>query len=142
MLVSSKGRYALRVMLDLAQHAAGDWIPLRDIADRQEISLKYLESIAALLSRAQLIEGQHGKGGGYRLTRPLDEYNVLEILLATESQFSTVECIHGGGTGCHRATDCLTLPMWIGLDRQIHDYLRNVTLKSLLAVPDGGDYVI
>ena len=132
MLVSSKGRYALRVMLDLAQHSVAALTPLKDVAARQEISLKYLESIASLLARAGLIEGQHGKGGGYRLTRPLSGYTVLEILDVTETCFSTVECIQHCRKGCHRAADCLTLPLWLGLDRQIQEYLRNTTLQDLL----------
>ena len=140
MLISSKGRYALRVMLDLAQHQNGMPIPLKDIAARQEISLKYLESIATLLSKGGLIEGQHGKGGGYRLLRTPDNYSVLEILDLTETSFATVECVECGG--CHRATDCLTLPMWKELDALIRGYLQGVTLQQLLGVAPGNDYVI
>lgn len=138
MLVSSRGRYALRVMIDLAQHADGAWIPLKEIAARQEISLKYLKSIAGVLSRAGLISGRHGKGGGYRLTRPPVDYSVLEILTLTENCLSAVACTCGGRTGCHRAADCAPLHMWMGLNKLIRDYFAGVTLQSLIEEPDSG----
>lgn len=131
MLISSKGRYALRVMVDLGSH--GDTlVPLKDIAVRQEVSLKYLESIAALLSRGGLIEGFHGKGGGYRLTRPLKDYNALEILLLTENTLAATECMSGTHSGCHRADFCPTMPVWANLDKLIRDYFAGISLQDLV----------
>ena len=100
MLVSTKGRYALRVMIDLAEHSSGGYIPLKDIAERQDISEKYLESIVVLLSKAGLLEGLRGKGGGYRLKRKPEEYRVSEILKLTEGSLAPVSCVEGGCDPC------------------------------------------
>lgn len=143
MLVSTKGRYALRVMIDLAQRAPGAYVPLRDIAGRQEISEKYLESIVKLLTRGGLVEGLRGKGGGYRLVRRPEQYTVGEILRLTEDTLAPVACLSGEENACVRAGACKTLPMWEKLREIVTDYLDSVTLDTLVGQPEpGGDYVI
>lgn len=132
MLVSTRGRYALRVMVDLAEHTTGGYIPMKSVAERQGISLKYLEKILRFLVSARLIEGVHGRGGGYRLTRPPQEYSVREILCLTEGSLAPVACLECGQTGCQRAADCRTLPLWTRLDHLISDFLEQVTLADLM----------
>lgn len=143
MLVSTKGRYALRVMLELAQRPADSYTPLPVIAERQSVSEKYLESIVVLLSRAGLVEGVRGKGGGYRLTREPDQYTVGEILTLTEGSLAPVSCLAQGAAPCRRMSSCRTYDMWKGLDDLIEDYFGKITLADL-AAPDeaGNDYVI
>ena len=136
MMVSSRGRYALRVMADLAENEKnGAFIPLKEIAEREELSLKYLESIMTTLSKAGLVEGAHGKGGGYRLSRELKDYSVGEIVRLTEGSLAPVSCLEGENT-CPRADKCLSLPVWEKLDTLINDYLDSVSLADLLA--EGG----
>ena len=130
MLVSTKGRYALRVMLELAQRPADSYTPL-------PVSEKYLESIVVLLSRAGLVEGVRGKGGGYRLTRSIDQYSVGEILRLTEGSLAPVTCLEGAENTCPRAGQCHTLPMWEKLDSLINGYLNSVSLADLLKQTDG-----
>lgn len=137
MLVSTKGRYALRVMLELAQSQPGAYMPLPLIAQRQGISEKYLESIIAILSRAGLVEGLRGKGGGYRLTRSNANYSVGEILRLTEGSLAPVTCLEGAENPCPRAGECTTLPMWQKLDDLINTYLDSVSLSDLLSQTDG-----
>ncbi len=141
MLISTKGRYALRVMIDLAEHQAEGLIPLKVIAQRQDISEKYLESIIKLLVKAQLVNGVRGKGGGYKLTRSPEQYTAKEILQLTEESLVTVPCLHE--KGCSRASYCRTLPLWKGLEEVIDQYLEGVSIADLMA-PDeiGNDYVI
>ncbi len=143
MLISTKGRYALRVMLDLAKHPSEGYIPLKEIAQRQEISEKYLESIIKILVKAKLLSGVRGKGGGYQLTRAPERYTVGSILRLTEDSLAPVTCLEAGATPCSRAASCLTLPLWQGLDRVINEYLDGVTLADLLQwETQGNDYVI
>ena len=137
MIVSTRGRYALRVMIDIAEHANEPYIPLKSIAARQGISEKYLESIVVLLSRAGLVEGVRGKGGGYRLTRSIDQYSVGEILRLTEGSLAPVTCLEGAENTCPRAGQCHTLPMWEKLDSLINGYLDSVSLADLLKQTDG-----
>lgn len=137
MLVSTKGRYALRVMLELAQSQPDAYMPLPLIAQRQGISEKYLESIIAILSRAGLVEGLRGKGGGYRLTRSAADYSVGEILRLTEGSLAPVTCLEGAENPCPRAGECTTLPMWQKLDDLINTYLDSVSLSDLLSQTDG-----
>lgn len=132
MMVSTRGRYALRVMIDLAEHSDGNYIAMKAIAERQEISLKYMEKILRQLVAANLLEGVHGKGGGYRLTRPPQDYPVSEILQLTEGSLAPVSCLECGAQACKRAADCRTLPMWTQLNEQILGYLEGVTLASLM----------
>ena len=133
MLVSTKGRYALRVMLELAQSQPDAYMPLPLIAQRQGIS----ESIIAILSRAGLVEGLRGKGGGYRLTRSSANYSVGEILRLTEGSLAPVTCLEGAENPCPRAGECTTLPMWQKLDDLINTYLDSVSLSDLLSQTDG-----
>ena len=137
MLVSTKGRYALRVMLELAQSQPDAYMPLPLIAQRQGISEKYLESIIAILSRAGLVEGLRGKGGGYRLTRSSANYSVGEILRLTEGSLAPVTCLEGAENPCPRSGECTTLPMWQKLDDLINTYLDSVSLSDLLSQTDG-----
>jgi Rrf2 family protein len=139
-LVSTKGRYALRVMLDLSRYP-DTLVPLKEIAERQEISLKYMETIMPCLKEAGFVTGTHGKGGGYKLTRPADTYTVGEILRATEGSMSPVACLDNGYI-CDRANECPTLPIWRKLDSMIKDYLDTVKLTDLLIEETSGDYVI
>lgn len=136
MLISTKGRYALRVMADLAGHPSEGYIPLKEIAQRQEISEKYLEAIIKILVRAKLLTGVRGKGGGYKLTRPPEQYTVGDILRLTEETLAPVSCLGENAAPCARASHCLTLPLWQGLDQVISDYLNGITLASLLQSGD------
>ena len=131
-MVSTRGRYALRVMIDLAEHSNGNYIAMKSVAERQEISLKYMEKILRLLVSAHLIEGVHGRGGGYRLTRAPQDYPVSEILQLTEGSLAPVACLECGAEVCKRAAECRTLPMWTELDHLINDYLGKITLADLM----------
>ena len=143
MLISTKGRYALRVMIDLAEHQSEDFIPLKVIAERQEISEKYLESIIKLLVKAKLLNGLRGKGGGYQLTRAPEQYTVGSILRLTEESLAPVACLEDGAASCPRMASCRTLPLWQGLNKVINDYLDNVTLADLVQSDTAGnDYTI
>lgn len=132
MLISTKGRYALRVMIDLAEHQADGYIPLKTLAQRQDISEKYLESIIRMLVKEHLVTGLRGKGGGYMLTRKPDGYTAGDILRLTEESLAPVSCLEEGAAPCPRAADCRTLPLWKGLDRVISEYLDRVTLGELM----------
>ena len=122
-MISTKGRYALRVMIDLAQQNSDGYIPLKEIAEREHISKKYLEIIVKELVGAKLLTGVSGKGGGYRLSRKPDEYSVGEILEVTEGTLAVVACLVKGAEECPRAKSCDTLSMWSELDKIIHDYI-------------------
>jgi len=143
MLVSTKGRYALRVMIDLAEHNSGEFIPLKEIADRQEISEKYLESIISTLTKADFLVGLRGKGGGYRLTRSPEKYTVGSILKLAEGTLAPVACLECTPNRCSRAAQCRTLPMWEKLGKIIDDYFEGITLADLAAEFEGQrDYSI
>lgn len=133
MLISTRGRYALRVLLELAQDKTGDYLPLPVLAARQEISEKYLEGIVSTLVKAGLLEGQRGKRGGYRLARAPEACSVGEVLRLTEGSLAPVSCLEGEENTCPRAGNCLTLPVWQRLDELITGYLSGVTLADLLA---------
>ena len=135
MLVSTRGRYALRIMMELAKYDRNRYIPLPLIAENQEVSEKYLESIISVLAKAGLVEGLRGKGGGYRLSRELKDYSVGEILRLTEGSLAPVSCLDGDENACPRAGQCHTLPMWTKLEGLINGYLDSVTLEDLLDVP-------
>jgi Rrf2 family iron-sulfur cluster assembly transcriptional regulator len=140
MMVSTRGRYALRVMIDLAEHGNGSFIPLRDVAERQDISEKYLESILSVLSKAGFVRGLRGKGGGYQLTRAPSAYTVGSILKLTEGSLAPVACLDCHPNPCEKAASCRTLPMWEKLDRLVDEYLESVTVEDLCGSPD--NYVI
>lgn len=143
MLISTKGRYALRVMIDLAEHQTDEFISLKGIAERQEISEKYLESIIRMLVKARVLESLRGKGGGYRLKKTPDEYTVGSILRLTEESLAPVACLEEGADVCPKQAKCRTLPLWKGLDKVIHDYLESMTIADLMEQTNAGDnYVI
>lgn len=143
MLISTKGRYALRIMIDLAEHQGEGFIPLKVIAERQEISEKYLESIIKRLVKARFLSGVRGKGGGYQLTKAPDQYTVGAVLRLTEESLAPVACLGQGAAACPRAAVCRTLPLWQGLNDVINDYLDRVTVADLMRRGEpGGDYVI
>lgn len=131
-MISTKGRYALRVMIDLAQQDPTRYIPLAEIAERQQISKKYLEIIVNALVKKGLLEGLRGKGGGYKLTREPQDYAVGEILETAEDTLAVVACLQGGAPTCERKHNCATLPLWERLDDMIRGYLFNITLKDML----------
>lgn len=132
MMISTRGRYALRVVRDMAEHGGGEWLCLRDIAQRQQLSKKYLESIMAALSRAELVEGTVGRSGGYRLTRPPEEYPVGETLRAVEGDLSPIACQSEEGAGCGSSCDCDARLFWQGLEDQINSYIDNHTLAQFM----------
>ena len=132
MMISTRGRYALRILVDLAEKQTDGYITLKETAERQEISEKYLESIVKDLVKARLVEGVRGKGGGYRLARPADEINVLEVLQSADGTLVPVACLEEGSTPCSRAAACRTLPLWKGLDAVISEYLSGFTVQDLI----------
>ena len=143
MLISTKGRYALRVMADLAEHPSEGYIPLKEIAQRQEISEKYLEAIIKILVKARLLTGVRGKGGGYKLTRGPEQYTIGEVLRLTEETLAPVACLEEAADVCPRAPNCRTLPVWRGLNRVINEYLDHITVADIIHSRDAGnDYVI
>lgn len=132
MIVSTKGRYALRVMVSFARRAAEDYIPLKEIAEEEGISQKYLESIMTTLSKAGFVDAVHGKGGGYRLNRKPEEYTVGSILKLTEGSLTSVSCTSQGAAACARSECCNALPMWEKLDRMIDEFFEGITIADLL----------
>ena len=131
-MISTKGRYALRVMLDLAEQEPGEYIPLKDVAERQEISKKYLEIIVKDLVKGKLIKGSSGKGGGYMLCRKKEDYTVGEIIELMEGPLVSVACLHSDAQKCPRAGICKTLPLWCELDTVIHDFFYSKKLVDLI----------
>ena len=133
MLISTKGRYALRMMTDLAEHGKEGPVSLASIASRQEISLKYLERIMPLLTRAGFVVGASGKGGGYRLTRKPSEYSAGEILRVTEGTLAPVACLECESNTCPRHERCRTLPVWTKLEERMNEYLNGVNLEDIIS---------
>ena len=142
MKVSTRGRYAIRVMLDLAEHDQGEYIPLTDIAKRQEISEKYLEAIVSMLVKAGLLTALRGKRGGYKLTRTPDQYTLKDILQITEGAFTPVSCLENEVNTCERAPDCKTLKVWTDFQKLVNDYFDGITLESLMGEEGCLDYSI
>lgn len=132
MMISTKGRYALRIMLDLSQHLDEGYISLKKISERQNISLKYLEAIVAMLNKSGMVESLRGKGGGYKLTKKPGEYTVGSIIKLTEGPLAPVLCLDCETNSCEHAYQCLTLPMWLKLEGIVDAYLESITLKDLL----------
>ncbi len=132
MIVSTKGRYALRVMVGLAMRPAGDFVPLKEIAEAEGISQKYLEAIMTTLSKADFVDAVHGKGGGYRLNRDPAEYTVGSVLKLTEGSLAPVACTSQGAAACSRSTCCQTLPMWEKLETMIDEFFEGITIADLL----------
>lgn len=131
-MISTRGRYALRVMLDLAEHEDGSFIPLKDIAARQEISKKYLEIIVKDMVKGDLLVGASGKGGGYKLCREPEDYTVGEILDLMEGSMATVACLAKDAEECPRAASCQTIPMWTEFDNMVHDFFYSKKLTDLM----------
>ena len=132
MMISTRGRYALRVLLDLAEHREEGYIPMKSVAERQELSLKYIERIMPVLSKNKLVEGLHGKGGGYKLSKAPSEYRVGDILRLTEGNLAPVACLECNAKKCDRADKCLTLPMWTEFHKKVNNYFDGITLEALL----------
>ena len=141
-MISTSGRYALRVMIDLAEHGGGDFVPMKEVAARQEISLKYIERIMPLLTKENLVEGLHGKGGGYRLCRPPEDYSVGEILRITEGELAPVACLERGAKPCPRAAECRTLPMWKKYYAMTNEFFDGISIADLMKNGASYDYVI
>lgn len=141
-MISTRGRYALRVMIDLAEHGGGDFVPMKEVAARQEISLKYIERIMPLLTKENLVEGLHGKGGGYRLCRPPEDYSVGEILRITEGELAPVACLERGAKPCLRAAECRTLPMWKKYYAMTNEFFDGISIADLMKNGASYDYVI
>ena len=132
MMISTRGRYALRILVDLAENQNDDgYITLKEAAERQEVSEKYLESIVKDLVKAHFVEGVRGKGGGYRLSRPAEEISVLDVLQSADGAIVPVACLEEGSAPCSRAAFCKTLPLWKGLDRVVSEYLSGFTVRDL-----------
>lgn len=142
MMISTKGRYALRVMIDLAEQQRAEYVPLKEIAARQEISQKYLESIMVILSKNNFIEALHGKGGGYRLNREPKDYKVGDILRLTEGTLAPVACLGDDAKSCEKTAECRTLPVWENLYNLIINYLDSVTIADLVKNELPDNYVI
>lgn len=144
-MITTRGRYALRMMLDLAEYQGTGHVALKDVAKRQEISKKYLEQIIPVLNRAGLLQTIRGYMGGYRLTKAADQYTVGEILRVTEGSMAPVACLETKPNPCHRCNECATLPVWEGLDKVVNEYLDGITLQDILDRQHermGDDYVI
>ena len=133
MMISTRGRYVLRVLADLAEHSNGAFIPMKDIADRQEISEKYLESIVNTMVKTGFVEGLRGKGGGYRLSRMPEQIVVYDVLTAMEGTLVPVACLEEGAKICPRSSACQTLPLWNGLNEVVSEYLNRFTLRDLMS---------
>lgn len=141
-MISTKGRYSIRILLDLAEHRNGEFIPMKEVAGRQGISLKYIERLMPALKAAGLVESVHGIGGGYRLTRELEEYSLWEILELAEGDLAPVACLQPEAPVCQRADECRTLGVWQGFYDLTRDYFSRITLADLLDMPAGDNYVI
>ena len=142
MLISTKGRYALRVLIDMAEHQSENYVSLKEIAQRQDISEKYLESIVKALVKGGILTGLRGKGGGYRLRKPPEEYTVGTILQMTEGSLAPISCLEEDAKPCTRIAECRTLAMWQGLDRTIREYLDGFTIADLMQAEQPGDFYV
>lgn len=145
MKISTKGRYAVRMMLDLTLHNTGEYISLKDISKRQEITVKYLEQIVTALTKTGFLRSQRGNNGGYRLARAPKDYTIGDILRATEGSLVPVACLEDDPNQCTRSAECVTLPFWQGLAKVINDYVDSVTLEDLADWANqmaGNDYSI
>ena len=141
-MISTKGRYSIRILLDLAEHRNGEFIPMKEVAGRQGISLKYIERLMPALKAAGLVESVHGIGGGYRLTREPEEYSLWVILELAEGDLAPVACLQPEAPVCQRADECRTLGVWQGFYDLTRDYFSRITLADLLDMPAGDNYVI
>ena len=140
-MISTKGRYSIRILLDLAEYRNGGYIPIKEVAARQEISLKYVEKLMPALKNAGLIDSTHGIGG-YRLTREPDGYTLWEILRLAEGDLAPVACLQENAAACSRAAECRTLPVWEKYYELTKDYFSGITLADLMNNPQADNYVI
>lgn len=131
-MISTRGRYALRVLIDLAENNSDDYVPMRDIAKRQEISLKYLERIIPVLSKNKIVEGIQGKGGGYRLLIKPEECTIGDILRLTEGDLAPVACLECGAKPCEKMSECRTYPLWLEFYNTVNDFFDNKTLADII----------
>ena len=131
-MISTRGRYALRILIDLAEHQDGHYIPMKDVAERQGISLKYIERIVPILTKNDLLVGVHGKGGGYMLSKDPQEYVVGDILRLTEGDIAPVACLSCDAKKCDRARECRTLPMWKKNDDMTNKFFDSITVADLM----------
>ena len=141
-MISTRGRYALRVIIDLAEHANGGYIPMKEIAERQEISLKYIERILPDITKGDIIEGIHGKGGGYRLKRPPEDITVGEILRLTEGDLAPVACLAENAAPCEKKADCRTIKMWSDYAELTNNFFDSITVAQLVKRDSADFYVI
>lgn len=141
-MISTKGRYSVRILLDLAEHHNGAFIPMREVAARQGISLKYIEKLMPTLKAGGLLDSTHGIGGGYRLTREPEQYTLWEILSLAEGDLAPVSCLSENATPCERVAECQTLSVWRGYYDLTKKYFSGITLADLMAVPRADNYVI
>ena len=141
-MISTKGRYSIRILLDLAEHRNGGYIPMKEVAARQDISLKYIEKLMPALKAAGFIESVHGIGGGYRLAREPETYTLWDILLRSEGDLAPVSCLSCGAAPCPRAASCRTLPMWQEYARRTNAFFDGITLADLMTEPTAPEYVI
>lgn len=142
MLISTRGRYALRVLIDLAEHADEKYVPMKDVAQRQGISLKYLERIIPVLTKHGIIEGLQGKGGGYRLLKAPEDCKLGEILRLTEGDLAPVACLEQGAKPCERAYECRTYPLWVEFYRLVNEYFDGKTLADIIKIDPADNYSI
>lgn len=141
-MISTRGRYSIRILLDLAQHRSDAYIPMREVAARQEISLKYIEKIMPVLREGGLVESTHGTGGGYRLSRAPEDVTLWDILTLAEGDMAPVACLQQDARICERAAECRTLPVWKGYFRLTKDYFTGITLADLAGIPAQNNFVI
>ncbi|MCL2772091.1 MAG: Rrf2 family transcriptional regulator [Oscillospiraceae bacterium] len=132
MKISTKGRYALRMMVEIAEHEANEWVTIKEISERQGISIKYLEQIVTNLTRAGLLRSERGPQGGYMLTKTPEQYTAGEILRVIEGKLAPVACLDGDINKCERKETCRTINFWMGLYKVIDDYVDSVTLQDLI----------
>ena len=141
-MISTRGRYAIRILLDLAEHYNGQFIPMKEVAERQDISLKYIEKILPSLKSGGLLESVHGIGGGYRLAKEPGEINLWDILKLSEGDLAPVSCLADGAPVCERAAECRTLGVWKKYFEMTRDYFSGITLADLMNTEENGSYVI
>lgn len=142
MMISTRGRYALRVLIDVAEHAKDGFVPMKDVAQRQGISLKYLERILPVLTKNGILDGVQGKGGGYRLTKPPEEIKIGDILRLTEGDLAPVACLACDATPCEREYECRTYPMWVEFYRVINEFFDSKTLADIIRTDPADNYSI
>ncbi len=142
MMISTRGRYALRVLLDIAEHAKEGFVPMKDVAKRQDISLKYLERIIPVLVKHGIVDGVQGKGGGYRLVKEPEELKIGDILRLTEGDLAPVACLACDATPCEREYECRTYPMWVEFYRVINEFFDSKTLADIIRTDPADNYSI